>query len=33
MDEVELHRAAQGGMQIRMVKRVPPASAGSSATT
>jgi serine/threonine-protein kinase RsbW len=33
MDEVELRRAAQGGMQIRMVKRVPPAASGRSVTT
>jgi serine/threonine-protein kinase RsbW len=26
MDEVQLHRAAQGGMEIRMVKRLPSAT-------
>jgi hypothetical protein len=29
MDDVRLQRAPEGGMEIRMVKRVPPADGGS----
>jgi serine/threonine-protein kinase RsbW len=30
MDEVQLQRAAEGGMEIRMVKRLPPAASASN---
>ena len=30
MDDVQLRRAPEGGMEIRMVKRVPPAAADDS---